>query len=188
MIIEDDVIHHPPTEALQIEVAPPSLLRDPLNFLFIEHYRHRQLCKILEHLATAPRFEPSLIATTLDFVRFDLALHVIDEEEDLFPLLRRRCEPEDDIEDVLGRLSGEHASDQDQAKAVRAVLEAALAEQRAIADFPGAAATLKTFSAHQRSHLALENAIVMPLARRRMTVADLDAMSKRLAARRGIVL
>lgn len=188
MIIEDDVIHHPTTDALQIEAPPPSLLRDPLDFLFIEHYRHRQLCRILEYLAAAPRFEPDLTAKTLDFVRFDLALHVIDEEEDLFPLLRRRCEPEDDIEDVLGRLSGEHATDQEQAKAVRAVLEAALNERRPIAEISGAPATLKAFAAHQRSHLALENAIVMPLARRRVTAVDLDAMSKRLAARRGIVL
>jgi iron-sulfur cluster repair protein YtfE (RIC family) len=146
------------------------------------------LCTILEYLAGAKDFEAALTATTLDFVRYDLTVHVIDEEEDLFPLLRRRCEPDDAIEDVLGRLSGEHATDQDQARAVRAVLETALADQIPVSRIPGAAATLRQFATHQRAHLALENAIVMPLARRRITGHDLEGMSKRLAARRGIVL
>jgi len=189
MILEDDFIAAavgPP--GLQIDRSPPGLLRDPLEFLFIEHYRHRQLCRILEHLAAATAFEGGLISTTADFIRYDLALHVIDEEEDLFPLLRRRADPDDAIEDVLGRLSGEHAKDQDQARLVRGVLDAALAARAGPAQQAGAAHVLRGFATHQRNHLALENAVVMPLARLRLTPADLAAMSKRFAARRGIVL
>ncbi|MFN3467316.1 MAG: PCRF domain-containing protein, partial [Candidatus Brocadiales bacterium] len=37
-------------------------------------------------------------------------------------------------------------------------------------------------------HLALENAVVLPIARLRLTAKDLQAMSRRLAARRGLVL
>lgn len=188
MIIEDDLVHSATSQTFEIEPSPPELLRDPLEFLFIEHYRHRQMCRILEHLADSDRLQVDLTATTLDFVRFELALHVIDEEEDLFPLLRRRCEPEDEIEDVLGRLSGQHASDQDQAKAVRGVLEKSLADARPIPEIPGGSKVLRAFAVHQRDHLALENAIVLPIARRRISATDLGAMSKRLAARRGIVL
>lgn len=188
MILDDDIIQETRTDNLVIEPNPLGSLRDPLEFLFLEHYRHRQLCRVLDHLARAPRFEARLTSLSLDFVRYDLALHVIDEEEDLFPLLRRRCEPDDMIEEVLGRLSGEHAKDQDQAKGVRAVLEEALARQAPFDQDPGAENVLRQFAQHQRSHLALENAIVMPLARRRILPHDLAAMSRRLAARRGVVL
>ena len=37
-------------------------------------------------------------------------------------------------------------------------------------------------------HLALENAVVLPIARLRLSAEDLLALSRRLAARRGLVL
>ena len=124
----------------------------------------------------------------IDFIRYDLALHIIDEEEDLFPLLRRRALPEDEIENVLGRLSAEHRTDATQSQVVRERLEAALIAQRAPALDPEVKSVLLTFARHELRHLALENAVVLPIARLRLTAADLTALSRRLAARRGLVL
>lgn len=90
MNVDEHVAQPLPYNPGPIERAPPALLKEPLEFLFAEHYRHRHMCKVLEYLAAAPGFEAGLIASTDDFIRYDLALHVIDEEEDLFPLLRRR--------------------------------------------------------------------------------------------------
>lgn len=171
-----------------IERAPPALLKEPLEYLFAEHYRHRHMCKVLEYLAATTAFEAGLIASTDDFIRYDLALHVIDEEEDLFPLLRRRCSEEDDIEDVLGRLSADHALDQELARAVRAVFAQALEKRLAPASIAGGAQALLHLARQEKSHMALENAVVMPLARRRLTGDDLDALSLRLAARRGVTM
>jgi|CXWL01.1.fsa_nt_gi iron-sulfur cluster repair protein YtfE (RIC family) len=171
-----------------IEPAPPALLREPLEFLLAEHYRHRQMCKILEFLASTPTFEAALIATTGDFIRRDLGLHVMDEEEDLFPLLRRRCEPEDDIEDVLGRLSSDHAMDEELARAVQGAFAIALEKCVPPSTLPGAPEALLKLARQEKGHMALENAIVMPLARRRLHAADLEALSIRLAARRGVVV
>lgn len=186
MMIEDHIRAAAPRHPGGIERSPPALLKEPLEFLFAEHYRHRQMCKILEYLAVEPAFDASLIAATDDFIRYDLALHVIDEEEDLFPLLRRRCEPDDDIEDVLGRLSADHALDQQLAQAVRSIFALALERRTPPSALPGGAEALLKLAKQEKGHMALENAVVMPLARRRLTVDDLEALSLRLAARRGV--
>jgi hemerythrin-like domain-containing protein len=169
-----------------IEPSPPQLLKEPLEFLFAEHFRQRQMCKILEYLAVAPAFDVAMIATTDDFIRYDLALHVIDEEEDFFPLLRRRCSEEDDIEDILGRLSADHALDQKLAVRVRAVFAQSLERRTPPSAIEGGAQALLELAKQEKSHMALENAVVMPLARRRLTADDLEALSLRLAARRGV--
>jgi iron-sulfur cluster repair protein YtfE (RIC family) len=186
MMIDDHAAEIAPINPGGIERSPAALLKEPLEFLFAEHYRHRQMCKILEHLAAAPTFEPVLIASTDDFIRYDLALHVIDEEEDLFPLLRRRCSPDDDVEDVLGRLSLDHAMDQELARGVRAIFAEALAKRTPPSQLPGGPEILRRLARQEKGHMALENAVVMPLARRRLTASDLEGLSIRLAARRGV--
>lgn len=169
----------------RIERSPPQLLKEPLEFIFAEHYRHRQMCKILEYLAVSPTFDLALIASTDDFIRYDLALHVIDEEEDLFPLLRRRCSEEDDVEDILRRLSADHALDRQLAVTVRAVFAQSLERRTPPSAVEGGAQALLQLAKQEKSHMALENAVVMPLARRRLTADDLEALSLRLSARRG---
>lgn len=171
-----------------IERSPPQLLREPLEFIFAEHYRHRQMCKILEYLARSPTFDVGLTASTDDFIRQDLSLHVIDEEEDLFPLLRRRCSAEDEIEDILGRLSADHALDQQLAKNVREVLAQSLERRTPLSAIEGGAQALLHLAKQEKGHLALENAVIMPLARRRLSREDLDGLSLRLAARRGVTM
>lgn len=188
MSTEDHVAEVAPINPGGIERSPPALLKEPLEFLFAEHYRHRQMCKILEYLAVTAAFEAALIATTDDFIRYDLALHVIDEEEDLFPLLRRRCVADDDIEDVLGRLSADHALDQELARVARGVFARALEKQTPPSQIPGAPEALLKLARQEKSHMALENAVVMPLARRRLTEEDVQSLSVRLAARRGVTL
>jgi hemerythrin-like domain-containing protein len=164
-----------------MRVVSPS---DPIEFILAEHLKHRQMCKALERLAHATDFDPAEIAALVDFIRFDLTLHVIDEEEDLFPLLRQRCEPEDGIERVLDRMTAEHAEDKALAVQVRDILNAGLIERKPPAAVEGAAEVLLAFAAHEKSHLVLENAVLVPLARRRFSKDDLGALGQRLMARR----
>lgn len=188
MILDQSAQGPPAAALLAIESTPEALLREPLDFLFAEHFRHRQMCRILNHLADSPNGETDLVASVDDFIRYDLSLHVIDEEEDLFPLLRRRCLPEDEIERVLGRLSAEHAEDQRLARALRTLFAQALAAQTPLSRLPGAPTTLRRFAEQERAHLAIENAVVLPIARLRLLEADHAALSRRLGARRGVVL
>jgi len=172
----------------EIEEIPRDLLSAPLDWFFAEHYRHRQFCRLMNEVAAAHVFDEERVAGLVQFLRQDLAVHIIDEEQDLFPLLRRRAEPEDAVEHVLGRLSVEHKADAEQARQLRACLEACLAARRAPGMDPSARKALQAFAAQELHHLALENAVVLPIARLRLTPKDLEGMSRRLAARRGIVL
>ncbi|MFZ5719174.1 MAG: hemerythrin domain-containing protein [Pseudomonadota bacterium] len=171
-----------------IEDIPRDLINEPLEWFFAEHYRHRQACRMMTEVAAAHVFDGERITALVEFIRNDLALHIIDEEEDLFPLLRRRTLPEDEIEDVLGRLSAEHKSDAVCAQVVRDHLEACLGRQVAPGMVAEARKAMQDFASQELQHLALENAVVLPIARLRLTAKDLKGMSRRLAARRGMVL
>ncbi len=168
----------------QIEPVPLTLLSDPLDFFFAEHFRQRKLCNCIELLAESDSLDRNLAAEILSFLHHDIALHVQDEEEDLFPLMRRRCAPEDDIEKVFTALSSEHAGDHRLADKIVSGLEAALADGRAVGAQPGLRDVMIDFARNERRHLALENSVVLPLARRRLTQGDLAALSENMVARR----
>lgn len=172
----------------QIEPLPEDLVHEPLNWLFAEHYRHRQLCRLIERVGTATVVLQEETEEILTFLRHDMALHIIDEEEDLFPLLRRRCLPEDELGPLLGALSAEHRDDMEQMRVLTTLLERALTEGRPPGHDLEARRLFTDFALHERRHIALENAIILPIARLRLTPRDLRALSSRMAARRGVVL
>lgn len=170
-----------------LSALPRHLLASPLDFVLADHLRQRVMCSLLDRLAARHRFETEIAREVLAHIETDMAIHVIDEEQDLFPMLRRRALPEDQLEPVLGQLSTEHAEDGAHAGHIVAGLKAALADRHEALDDPLRAA-LARFAASQRRHLALENAVVMPLAKKRLTPVDLSALGGRMAARRGILL
>ena len=146
--------------------------------------REREICVMLDRIAAAESPDPDAAAHAAGFLAEELPLHFADEEEDLFPLLRQRCEPEDDIERALARLSADHvhagAETPDLVRLLRLVAEgdAGLTpEDRSL---------LTRYASHARRHLILENAIVLPLARARLTRRDLDRMRMAMLHRRGL--
>ena len=175
-----------PHSAGQVGETPEDLLGDPIAWFFAEHQRHRQFCDLMQRAAAAVSFDEEVIDWLLDFVIHELALHVLDEEEDLFPLMRRRALPEDKLDRLLDRLSVEHAKDLTRTAAVRHHLETCIRQRAPIGQNNARRRALEGFVAQERSHLALENAVVLPIARRRLTERDLVDLSNRLAVRRGI--
>ncbi len=171
-----------------IEPMPADLLREPLNWIFAEHHRQRQLCDALQALSRVSAFHPPLIASVLDYLETDLKMHHIDEEEDLFPLLRRRCLPEDEIEQVLGALSADHVREQENATQIRDGLQKALDASVPPAGDISFGRALRAYAQDLRQHLAIENAVVLPIARIRLGETDLEGLSQRMAARRGVKL
>lgn len=171
-------------EALQT-MPPASLLHTPLEFIFADHFRQRVLCGILDEMADTGFADRKMTEAVLAFLTSDFGTHVIDEEEDLFPLLRRRAQPEDRIEDVLGELSEEHAADKTDAQEIIDILHRALESDERSIPPPYTASLLHRFAANERRHLIVENAIVMPLAKVRLSADDLRNLGRRMAARRG---
>ena len=169
-----------------IEPTPSALLAEPLSWLSAEHDRHRQYCRLVEEVALAPVVMAEAIQELMMFFHHDLPLHIRDEEEDLFALLRQRCAPEDDLERILDNLSADHRSDMDTIATLRGHLEAALRRRQPISNDPEVQRLFIAFVAHERNHVALENAVILPIARLRLTQADLDRLCRRMVARRGL--
>ena len=91
-----------------IELIPDTLLDEPLEYMFADHFRQRVVLATLQHFAeeaSASRADADTIAT---FLTRDLVLHHADEEEDLFPFVRLRALPEDELGTLLARLGEDH--------------------------------------------------------------------------------
>lgn len=168
--------------------VPTGLPNNPIEWFLAEHQRHRQFCALMRHSSVATVFDEKLVTWLLDFVVHELAQHLSDEEQDFFPLLRARALPEDDVEEILGRLSAEHVEGQDYARSVRRHLEGCLRSRTPVGGSAARRRLLEGFTAQELRHLALENAVVLPLARQRLTPEDLRVLGQKLAARRGLHL
>jgi hemerythrin-like domain-containing protein len=167
-----------------IEAISDDLLASPLDYILAEHFRQRLVCNLLEQIVQESA-EQATAGELLDFLERDLPLHVEDEEEDLFPILRRRAHPEDEIDRLLDQLSAEHARDEALLGSVAKALERLRAGKR-VAPKGKLATDVRMFAQSQRRHLAIENAVVLPVARLRLTNADLAKLTARMAERRGL--
>ena len=118
------------------------------------------------------------------FLNEQLPQHLADEEIDLFPLMLKRCEPEEEIDKVIDKLESDHGHALADAPAIAALIEA---YQTDVSEFSTKAYVQMTeFAHHARRHRNLENAIILPIARARLTQADLEIMKLHMLERRGL--
>ena len=119
------------------------------------------------------------------YLRDDLHLHYRDEDEDLFPVLKRRAHANDNLEDLLVRLSEDHRQATSKTEAIIQILVTpTITESRVFerADRDRMAA----YAESEQRHLAIENGIVLVIARMRLTHADLKSISQSMKVRRGM--
>lgn len=162
----------------------PALLENPLDFIHEEHLREREICTQLALLAGAQTPQADTAAAIVGFLRDELPLHLADEEEDLFPLLRRRCLPEDEIDTAIRRLTSDHRHADDDTPRVIADLEELSAGACALPE--EMRDRFASYAGHARRHLILENAIILPFARLRLTARDIETLRLRMMQRRGL--
>ncbi len=162
----------------------PALLAHPLAYILADHHRQRDLCTALEGLSEQSQPDRACVAQVLQHLETEMTRHHADEEEDLFPLLRARARDED-IERVLTLLTREHRQDEIDTQ----IIAEGLVDLRERGD--GAldldlCERIRLFVRRQRRHLAVENAIVMPLAEARLGGGDLRLIAENMARRRGL--
>ena len=160
---------------------------DPIEFLYGEHERLRLCCEQLLQLADNLDAEDAseVAGSILVYMENELPLHIADEEEDLFPLLKRRSPQEDRVQSVIELLGQEHQEDVEIGRSLLEALRSIAAgtkpgDPRMFADY------VRAFTMLQRRHHALENTVVLPLAYERFTSEDMTELSRRMAARRGM--
>ena len=160
----------------------------PLDFIETEHDRQRVFCDRLMKLANERNLEAVIeeAETILAFITEELPLHHKDEETDLIRLLRCRRQPDDDIETVLATLAWEHTMERFLTFDLRLDLKALVSGKQNVDDSLVVFKDLRTFAESQRRHLAWEENVVLPLARKRLTPEDLAEMGRNMVTRRAI--
>ncbi len=156
----------------------PSIALNPLDVIAQAHAVQARMCDALERIADGlpDDVDRRLCAEVAACLQFELPLHHRDEEAGLFPLLRARALPSDDVGGTLDRLAAEHCADTDFASEVAERLDALGSGGRAEnPDMLGY--MLRGFFERYRRHVQWENALVMPVARLRLTVEDLASLA-----------
>lgn len=156
---------------------------NPLDWFYEDHLREREICARINAVLLQRDAGVHDLAFVIPFFRIDLPRHIEDEEKDLFPLLRRRCEPEDEIARAIDRLVSDHLGAQTFSGVIDSLIEAAGRDQRAIHTVERE--SLQAYVMNARRHLIFENAIILPLARYRLTDDDLETLRLRMTRRRG---
>ncbi len=173
----------PVRDLWRIEPLPEGVIESPLDLIFAQHLRHREAAQIMAFVAEGDERNRSdkseIYAILTAFLVSDLVQHTLEEEQAFFPLLRENCDPQDGMDRLLDRLSAEHATD----KKFLDEITPALSRAAEGGDLdPSVRGKLRVFSEHLRQHIALENAVVLPIARARLTGATLDRLGDLLKA------
>ncbi len=173
--------------------TPAAGFDQPLELWLACHDRVRRMCGLLErlreHLGKMGTDDAARVTATTIRRYFDEAAprHHEDEEVDLFPLLRRRLPQKDpgrlaEVEAALRRLEAEHASLGRLWQLVRPVLEAIERGEAATLD----PETVAVFANGYRGHCEVEDTLIAGALRLCLGDADLDALGRAMAERRGV--
>jgi hemerythrin-like domain-containing protein len=174
----------PPRRGSGQSPTDPGLLARPLDFISEDHLRERQICAEIDGLAATASFDRKAGVTILRFLNEELGVHLRDEAEDLFPVLALRCTEEDSIDSVLGRIREDQDQTLSQLPKVREAIAACLDTGGDLSH--ANREVLTRFAAHVRRHLVAENAILLPIARARLTKGDLRRLASQMRSRRGL--
>ena len=143
-----------------------------------EHLGERKLCNQLERIADdllAP-LDPALASMSVTGLRVYARRHRLLEEGYLYPLLTKRLRRGELEEDLVEQIRDEHVSDeclaQDTAEQLERALERGRAENPEMLGY-----MLHGYFECRRRHIAWEDAVVLPLARSRLSPTDLKAFS-----------
>lgn len=161
--------------------------RDPLRALALEHRHWQAVCDLMERIADGlpVNVEPADAAQLLAHLQRDLPRHRLDEDEGLFPLLRRQARTGGELSAILDTLAEEHRTDE--VLAVDLVDELArLAAERRVEAPETFGLVLRSFCDAHRRHTRWEDLTVLPAARDLLGRDDLVRLGRVMAAHRGI--
>ncbi|MEQ1930214.1 MAG: hemerythrin domain-containing protein [Parvularculaceae bacterium] len=163
-------------------IGPPALnlLDAPLDFLLAEHARQRQAATILSQIADGA-VSRQTVSSLVEFIENDLAQHVFDNEVAFFPIVRTNCSPDDNIEALLSLLADEHREDEQVSDEIVVILRGLL---QGLNMSDGDRKTLRDFAVHLRHQIALEDGVLLPIARARLNADSLRVISQSMMERR----
>lgn len=144
----------------------PALLSNPLDFMHEGHLRQRGIYEMLDVLATT---DTEAAACIQGFLNEELPLHMANESE---------------IDRAIARLCSDRRNAEKDTPMVVTILESIASLGRAVP--AEGKATLMRGASNAGRHFILENAIILFLARLRLTLDDLEGLRLRMMQRRGL--
>ena len=171
--------------ASDVRATPRS---NPLDLIESTHRMQLLLCDTLEKIADGLPLcvDGNLCRQAIETLRVDFPLHHLDEEKGLFPLIERRAAPADHLDRILDRLAQEHKKDEGYSAELIESLEL-LSQGKRPANPDMVGYMLRGFFESYRRHIQWEDAVVMPLARERLTKEDLDDLERIMAQHRSTI-
>ena len=127
----------------------------------------------------------ALAAAALAYVRDELTQQLDDEVLGVLPFLRKRCRADNDITELAKTISQRAAATRALAVDLIACLQR-LVRTDSLSHDGDALDVIHAFTAAERRHLSWASAVLIPLARRVLTAADLEDLGRDMAARRGV--
>lgn len=162
-----------PTSRTSGRVMPAN----PIDRIAAEHKLQLQLCDSLEYIADGlpDSVDRRLVRQVIAILDHGLDAHFRAEETFLFPLLRERGAGDHSLVAALDQLEMEHLRDED-------ISSELVEELRVLADHGRArnpemlGYMLRGFFEGQRRHIAWENGVVLPAARRMLSMDELRGL------------
>ncbi len=147
---------------------------NPLNAIRKNHRFHIYVCDAIEEIANSlpDRIDPDRCMRIADTLSRELPMHHADEEDGLFPLLKMRSQPDDQIANILQELARQHAIDSDQAVELLDPMST-IATGKNIRNPDMLGYMFRSFVETYRRHLIWEIEFLLPLAHRRLYNEDL---------------
>ena len=158
--------------------GPRVIGADPVSRIVAEHGFQLELCEALEFIADGlpDAVDRRLVREVIAILGHGLEAHFRAEEQLLFPLLRRRGGSDPSLIAALDQLEKEHVRDEDISAELLEELDFVATQGRARnPDMLGY--MLRGFFEGQRRHIAWENSVVVPAARRLLTEEDLQQLA-----------
>lgn len=162
-----------------------TIVPNPINLIETVHKQHAELCDQLEEIADSlpGSVDVKKCARVVHTLVVDLPLHHKDEEEGLFPLLQKAAVAEEAMGDHIEQLSWEHSADEGVAMEIAEAMEKLANGERA--ENPEMLGyLLRNFFEGYRRHLHWENTMLLPIARRALSKADLQKLNDIMAKNR----
>jgi hypothetical protein len=153
------------------ETMPPAYLETPLECIFADNFRCRLMCDALDVLAGEEIPDARTLRIIQQFLARDFSFHQLDEEQGLFPLLRRRLPASDEVRAALPGLLLDHELVGDVMDGL-AWLGGHRGERPARLK-----GLLQHFARTERWHVSVQNGSVLPTARKRLSAEDLEGLS-----------
>lgn len=162
-----------------------NVLADPLAWLNDDHRRQKKTCNILERLIRNPRHSAkgSDIERAYWCLGEAMPLHVADEEEDVLPLLARRCGTSDRLGEISATLRDNHLKERLLADAVVVELERLIDGEALTRPVRFFGDTIRLYRII-RQHITWEEKVLIPLVQRRLRDLDYPYLMEKMARRR----